>query len=147
LTRFPKFAARRSLRSLSHDALLRSLSNASLRSLTRNLALLPVAVGLAGTVDERAKAEIFPTVGVILALRSGNCCLIGTQQDAVVSLVLLKIAAVGSKRLIVNSVLVEVKVTREGVTVFVGIIVVAGRVVVTGARVVVVVSVTEAVAY
>jgi hypothetical protein len=143
LTIFPIFAARRSLRSLRNVALSNSLSNVTLRSLTRNLALLPVPVALGATVEERANALICPTVGVIRALRSGNCCLHGTQQLAVVNLVLLNTSSVGMTRLIVNNVSVEVRVTREGVTVFVGIIVIEGRVVVAGGNVVEVVSVTE----
>jgi hypothetical protein len=111
------------------------------------LLAVPVApaalVDLAGIEEDRARALILPTVGVIFALRShcGGFC--GSQQLAVVIFVLLKTTAVGLTRLTVNIVLVEVMVTRDGVTVFVGITVVDGRVVVNGGNVVVVVSVTE----
>lgn len=54
-----------------------------------------------------------------------------------------KTTAVGFTRLIVNSVLVEVVVTRDGTTVFVGITVEAGTVVVIAAKVVLVTSVTR----
>jgi hypothetical protein len=104
------------------------------------LALFAVLVG----VDEdRARALKRPTVGVILALRSHCGGLKGSTQLAVVIFVLLKTTAVGFTRLMVNMVLVEVTVTRGGVTVFVGITVVKGSVVVAGGSVVVVVSVTE----
>jgi hypothetical protein len=84
-----------------------------------------------------------PTVGVIFALRSNCGGLYGSKQLAVVIFVLLITTAVGLTRLMVNIVFVEVRVTRDGVTVFVGITVVDGRVVVNGGNVVVVVSVTE----
>lgn len=140
LTTIPSPAARRSSRSWSHASFSDSLPKATLRSLTRNLAAL---VGLAITEEERARALMCPTVGVILALRSHCFGFCGSQQLAVVILVLLKTTAVGLTRLTVNIVLVVVTVTRAGVTVFVGITVAEGRIVVNGGNVVVVVSVTE----
>jgi hypothetical protein len=105
--------------------------------------VLAAPVDVAGMEEDRAKALMPPTVGVILALRSQCGALFGIRQLAVVIFVVFKTTAVGLTRLTVNIVLVEVTVTREGVTVLVGITVVDGRVVVNGGNVVVVVSVTE----